>query len=127
MQSVSAEANCYGLLRFLGWMQKTNQVPAGATLDIDFLARADLGTKAQQWAQWLQQTQQIRFTSICNYLSSLVSMANYVSPTITHPRFRSHGVGVGGCCEALGRSQCAGSQPARCLGPTVSFYLCIDT
>ena len=78
VQSVSAEANCYGLLRFLGWMQKTNQVPAGATLDIDFLARADLGTKAQQWAQWLQQTQQIRFTSICNYLSSLVSMANYV-------------------------------------------------
>ena len=78
VQSVSAEANCYGLLRFLGWMQKTNQAPVGATLDIDFLARADLGTKAQQWAQWLQQTQQIRFTSICNYLSSLVSMANYV-------------------------------------------------
>ena len=49
MQSVSAEANCTSFLRFLSWMQKTNQVPAGAMLDIDFLARADLGTiKAQQ-------------------------------------------------------------------------------
>ena len=78
VQSVSAEANCTSFLRFLGWMQKTNNAPANAKLDIGFLARADLGTKAQEWAQWLQQTQRCRFTSICNYLSALVSMTNYV-------------------------------------------------
>jgi hypothetical protein len=78
VQSVSAEANCTSFLRFLGWMQKTDHVPANAELDIGFLARADLGTKAQEWAQWLQQTQRCRFTSICNYLSALVSMTNYV-------------------------------------------------
>jgi integrase len=78
IQSASAEANCTALLRFFGWMHRLKQVPADAMLDIGFFARPDLGTKAEQWAGWLQQSQRIRFTSICNYLSSLVSIANYV-------------------------------------------------
>ena len=58
-------------------MQRTDQAPNGAELDISFLARADVGTKAQAFCEWLR-TRELRYTSICNYLSGIVSMMNYV-------------------------------------------------
>ena len=76
--SASAEHDTQCALRFFGWMQKVGGVPEGATLDISFFVRPDMGTKAQNYCTWLEQVQRVRFTSICNYLSGLVSMMNYV-------------------------------------------------
>ena len=58
-------------------MQRIDQVPDAAELDIGFLARADVGIKAQAFCEWLR-TRELRYTSICNYLSGIVSMMNYV-------------------------------------------------
>ena len=41
-------------------MQRTNNIPAGAVLDISILARPDLGDMAQDWAEWLEGVQQCR-------------------------------------------------------------------
>ena len=46
-------------------MQRTDQVPANADLDISFLARGDMGAKVQSFAEWLR-TRELRYTSICN-------------------------------------------------------------
>ena len=48
MVNASAEQDTACVLRFFGWMQRTNAVPPDASLDIAFFARADVGTKAQQ-------------------------------------------------------------------------------
>ena len=76
--NATAEHDTQCLLRFFGWMHRVGGVPDGATLDITFLARADVGTKAQGFCNWLVDTQQVRYTSVCNYLSGIVSAMNYV-------------------------------------------------
>jgi len=76
--SSTAESDVQSLYRFFGWMHRTNRVPQGALLWLSFLERADLGDKVQEYAEWLQNTQQIRFSSIANYLNGLASIVSYV-------------------------------------------------
>ena len=83
--SVSAEADKMSLLRFFGWMQRTQQVPEDARLDLSLLARGDLGSLAQAYVEWLQGTQQLKFSSIANYLNGLVSVTSYVYHTLDPP------------------------------------------
>ena len=77
VQSISAEADKTALLRFLGYLQRTNRMPEGASLNLFFLLRADLGSMVQEYASWLQNDRQCRFSSIANYLNGLVSMVSY--------------------------------------------------
>ena len=74
----TAESDTESMLRFLGWAFRYGNLADGTSLDITLLARADLGTLAQRFCDWLVDTQGVRFTTVCNYLSSLVSMTNFV-------------------------------------------------
>ena len=76
--SASADQDTQSLLRFLGFVEKTNRTPQGAVLDIFFLTRGDMGTLAEAFAEWLESSRRVRFTTIANTLSGLVSMMNYV-------------------------------------------------
>ena len=75
VQSISAETDNTALLRFYGWMVATNRPVLADT--ITFMIREDLGEIAQAYAQWLQTTQQCKFTTIANYLNGLVSITSY--------------------------------------------------
>ena len=77
VQSISAEHDKTCLLRFFGFLARTDRVPNGALLYLPFMLRADVGDLAQQYAQWLQNTQRCRFSSIANYLNGLVSITAY--------------------------------------------------
>ena len=77
VQSISAEADKTALLRFFGYLERTQKVPEGASLLIDFLNRADLGDLVADYATWLQHTQRCKFSSIANYLNGLVSLTMY--------------------------------------------------
>ena len=70
---MSAEHDRTCLLRFLGFLTRTDRMPAAQSPSITLLIHADLGTLAQQYATWLQNTQRCRFSSIANYLNGLVS------------------------------------------------------
>ena len=73
--SASAEGDKQGLLRFFGYLSHLDRVPEGAALELSLLARADLGDLVQAYAGWLQNTQELRFSSIANYINSLVAQA----------------------------------------------------
>ena len=75
VQSISAEADQTALLRFFGWMERTNRPVVGDS--ITFMIRDDLGDIAQEYAQWLQNTQQCKFSTIANYTNGLVSITSY--------------------------------------------------
>ena len=75
VQSISAETDCKNLLRFYGWMAATNRPVVGE--DITYMIREDLGDTAEEYAQWLQNTQHCKFSSIANYLNGLVSITSY--------------------------------------------------
>merc|ERR1711965_697789 len=45
---------------------------------ITFMIRNDLGDVAQEYAQWLQNTQRCKFSTIANYINGLVSICSYV-------------------------------------------------
>ena len=77
MQSISAEADKTALLRFYGYMQRTDRVPAGQFLYLPLMIRSDLGELVQQYASWLQNTQRCKFSTIANYLNGLVSITSY--------------------------------------------------
>ena len=75
VQSVSAEADNTAVLRFFGWMVATNRPVLGES--ITFMIRDDLGDVAQEYAEWLQNTQRCKFSTIANYLNGLVSITSY--------------------------------------------------
>ena len=75
VQSISAEADQTALLRFFGWMAATNRPLVGDS--ITFMIRDDLGDVAQEYAQWLQNTQHCKFSTIANYINGLVSITSY--------------------------------------------------
>jgi hypothetical protein len=77
VQSVSAEHDKTCLLRFFGYLSRTDRVPEGALLYLPFMIRADVGDLVQGYAQWLQTTQRCKFSSIANYLNGLVSVTSY--------------------------------------------------
>ena len=75
VQSISAETDCNALLRFYGWQAATHHADVGG--DFSFMLRPDLGDIAQEYASWLQNTQQCKFSTIANYLNGLVSITTY--------------------------------------------------
>ena len=75
VQSVSAEADNTAVLRFFGWMVATNRPVLGES--ITFMIRDDLGDVAQEYAEWLQNTQRCKFSTIANYINGLVSITSY--------------------------------------------------
>ena len=77
-RDITAQGDVQSLYRFYGWMQRTNRVPQGAFLWLSLLERADLGDIVQSYAEWLQNTQGLRFSSIANYLNGLASIVAYV-------------------------------------------------
>ena len=85
VQSVSAKADTQSLLRFFGWLDRTDQLPEGATLRLALLGRVDLGSQAQKYVEWLRETQQLRFSSIANYINGLVMITSYVYGNLSPP------------------------------------------
>ena len=77
VQSISAESDRTALLRFYGYLERMQRVPAGADLYISLLCRADLGDLVEGYATWLQNNQRCKFSTIANYLNGLVSLTNY--------------------------------------------------
>ena len=78
VQSISAEADKTNLLRFYGYMDRTNRIPDGEMLLLSLMARPDLGDLVAAYSEWLQNTQGCRFSSIANYLNGLISITSYV-------------------------------------------------
>ena len=84
--SISAEQDKTSLLRFFGYLQRTNRLPEDRPLlYLDFLLRADLGDLVQAYASWLQTTQRLKFSSIANYLNGLVSLVTYAYANLEPP------------------------------------------
>jgi hypothetical protein len=77
VQCISAEADKTHLLRFYGYLERTDRFPVDQALDITVLIRSDLGELVQAYADWLQNTQGCRFTSIANYLNGIISVTTY--------------------------------------------------
>ena len=77
VQSISAESDRTALLRFYGYLERMQRVPAGADLYISLLCRADLGDLVEGYATWLQNNQRCKFSTIANYLNGLVSLTHY--------------------------------------------------
>ena len=77
VKSISAEHDKMCLLRFYGFIARTNRTPEGALLYLPFMIRNDIADLAQQYAEWLQATQRCKFSSIANYLNGLVSIVSY--------------------------------------------------
>jgi integrase len=86
VQSISAEHDKTCLLRFFGYLQRTNRIPDDhPLLYINFLLRADLGDLVQAYALWLQNTQKLKFSSIANYLNGIVSLVQYAYANLEPP------------------------------------------
>ena len=77
VQSISAEADRTHLLRFYGYLERMDRIPDGELLALSIMSRADLGSLAAQYGEWLQSTQGCRFSSIANYLNGLISVTSY--------------------------------------------------
>jgi hypothetical protein len=77
VQAISAEADRTQLLRFLGYLERTERMPEGQMIDITLLIRTDLGDLASAYASWLQNVQKVRFSTIANYLNGLISITSY--------------------------------------------------
>ena len=67
--NISAEADKTHLLRFLGYLDKTNRTPDDAPLEMTMMIRADVGDMVQAYAMWLRDNQRLKYSSIANYLS----------------------------------------------------------
>ena len=59
-------------------MYRYNKVPPGALLHLELLGRREIGTLAEQFCEWLVSNQHVRFTTVSNYMSGLISLASYV-------------------------------------------------
>ena len=77
VQSISAEADRTQLLRFFGYLERLDRIPAGQMIGITLMIRTDLGDLVSEYATWLQNTQHCRFSSIANYLNGLISITTY--------------------------------------------------
>ena len=58
--------------------RKQNPRALPPPLHLDLLARADLGELAQLFAQFLQERQQLKYSSIANYMNGLAAVVGYV-------------------------------------------------
>ena len=65
--SVTVEGDTQSVLRFFGFLQRTNRTPEGACFYLSsFLVRSDLGNLVQAYAERLRSNQQLRYGSIAN-------------------------------------------------------------
>ena len=76
--SATAEHDTQSLLKFYGWMARFGTVPQGALLHLSLLGMRQVGELAQQFCEWLVSNQQVRYTTVSNYLSGIISCMNYV-------------------------------------------------
>ena len=67
--SCTSESDKQSLLRFYGWLHRTNRTPEDAYLYLSLLVRADLGDLVEAYARWLQDDQKLRHSSVANYLN----------------------------------------------------------
>ena len=82
---ITTEADKRNLLRFFGWLHRTSQLPEGTPFRLSLLGRSDLGSFAEEYALWLENTQNLRYTSIANYLNGLVMVTSYVYANLNPP------------------------------------------
>ena len=59
-------------------MARFNKVPQGQLLHLSLLGTRFVGDLAQEFCEWLVSNQRVRYTTISNYLSGVVSLMNYV-------------------------------------------------
>ena len=85
VQSISAEADKTQLLRFFGYLERTDRKPDGAQFEMAFMIREDLGALVQAYASWLEHTQHCKFSTIANYLNGLVSITSYCYANLEPP------------------------------------------
>ena len=83
--SCTSEGDRQSLLRFYGWLHRSNRLPDDAFLYLSLLARPDVGDLVQDYASWMQQELSLRFSTIANYLNGLVSVMSYVYNTTELP------------------------------------------
>ena len=83
--SCTSEGDKQSLLRFYGWLNRSNRVPADAYLYLSLLGRPDVGDLVEAYASWMQNDLKLRFSTIANYLNSLVSVMSYVYSTTELP------------------------------------------
>ena len=76
--SCTSEGDKKSLLRFFGWIHRSNRVPDDAFLYLSLLARPDVGTLIEAYARWLQTDQRLLHSTLANYLNSLVGVISYV-------------------------------------------------
>ena len=80
IEEISAEQSCKCVLRFLGFVQKTNQIDGlrEADIKVDFFLRPDLGNLIEKFANWLKTTQQTKCSTISNYLNGLCGFLEHL-------------------------------------------------
>ena len=67
--SLTSEGDKQSLLRFYGWLHRANRTPDDAYLYLSLLGRADLGDLVESYARWLQDGQQLKHSTLANYLN----------------------------------------------------------
>ena len=67
--SLTSEGDKQSLLRFYGWLHRANRTPEDAYLYLSLLARPDLGDLVEAYARWLQDDQQLKHSTLANYLN----------------------------------------------------------
>ena len=83
--SISAEGDKKQVLRFFGWAVKMERIPEGGVVQLQLLLCAGLGNTAQEYIGFLRDRQGLRYSSIANYLNSLVSVTSYAYNTFELP------------------------------------------
>ena len=83
--SLTSESDKQSLLRFYGWLHRANHTPDDAYLYLSLLARADLGDLVEKYARWLRDDQQLRYSTLANYLNGLIAVISYVYATVGLP------------------------------------------
>lgn len=68
------------LLRFFGWYQRAFEDPE-PTMAV--LTRPDLGARVQQYAEWLKNDRELKWSSISNYLAALIQSVLFALTTTT--------------------------------------------
>ena len=84
VMSISAEADKKHILRFMGWLIRTDRV-APAQLQVSLLLGPELASWGQEYATFLRDQQDLRFSSVANYLNGLVSVTSYAYVTLELP------------------------------------------
>ena len=84
--SGTAENDVQAVLRFYGWIRHTDRLPDEGVAGLALVfVRADLGDLVEAYCTWLAEQQGLRFSSIANYVNSLLSIAQHCHATYEVP------------------------------------------